>query len=163
MAYDNLPQEEKPKENQPEYNPTDQQKARIKFVYGERQDMADKRNLPYVQFNDRTLKEFIDDSEKRLNAYVPNKESQGKESWQSNFATRQYANKAKALLASTARDIPGMKFKAVNAEDQYDYFGADIIEKLTNHSYNQGNPQEDLFFLAWSNVCKGTVIDYEGF
>lgn len=163
MAYDNLPQEEKPKENQPEYNPTDQQKARIKFVYGERQDMADKRNLPYVQFNDRTLKEFIDDSEKRLNAYVPNKESQGKESWQSNFATRQYANKAKALLASTARDIPGMKFKAVNAEDQYDYFGADIIEKLTNHSYNQGNPQEDLFFLAWSNVGKGTVIDYEGF
>lgn len=144
-----------------EWNPGDKQKARIKFVYDERADMKTKRDQPYVQFNDRTLKEFIDDSEKRLNAYVLDKTSQGKEEWQANFATRAYANKAKALLAATARDIPAMHFKTVNDEDEYDHFAANMAENLVRHSYNQGNPQEELFFLAWSNVGHGTVLSCE--
>src|SRR3990167_1260169 len=143
------------------WNPTDKQKERIKFVYSERSDMLKKRDQTYVQFNDRTLKDFIDDSEKRLNAYVLSKEAQGKEEWQANFATRAYANKAKALLAATSRDIPDMKLKAVNEEDQFDHFAADIAKKLVRHSYYQGNPQEELFFLAWSNVGHGTVISCE--
>ena len=144
-----------------EWNPTDDQKARIKFVYDERATMKTLRDQPYVQFNDRTLKEFIDDSEKRLNAYVLDKASQGKEDWQANFATRAYANKAKALLAATARDIPDMHFKAVNDEDQYDHLAADVSKNLVRHSYAQGNPQEELFFLAWSNVGHGTVLSCE--
>src|SRR3990167_2115027 len=143
------------------WNPTDVQKARIKTVYDRRVDMIDKRNQTYPQFNDRTLKEFIDDSEKRMNAYVLDKASQGKEEWQSNFATRAYANKAKALLAATARDIPDMHFKAVNEEDQYDHFAAEMAKNLLRHSYHQGNPQEDMFFLAWSVVGKGTVLSCE--
>ena len=148
-------------EQKPEYAPSAEQKERIKFVYDERADMIVKRDQPYVQFNDRTLKDFIDDSEKRLNAYVLDKASQGKEEWQANFATRAYANKAKALLAATARDIPGMHFKAVNDKDQFDHFASDIGENLVRHSYYQGNPQEELFFLAWSNVGHGTVLSCE--
>lgn len=151
----------KKEESRPKWNPTDEQKARIKFVYDERADMKKKQDQPYVQFNDRTLKEFIDDSEKRLNAYVLDKASQGKEEWQANFATRAYANKAKALIAATSRDIPDMRFKAVNESDQFDYFAADIGKNLVNHSYNQGNPQEELFFLAWSNIGHGTVLSCE--
>jgi hypothetical protein len=157
-----MPQELE-KKNIPAYSPSAEQAKRIKFVYSERDDMVKTRNQPYVQFNDRTLKEFIDDSEKRLNAYVISKESQGKEDWQANFATRAYANKAKALLAATARDVPEMRFNAVNPEDQFDYFAADIIKNLVFHSYMQGNPREELFFLAWSNVGHGTVLSYEGF
>lgn len=145
----------------PAYAPTEEQKKRLQFVYDERADMIQKRNQTYVQFNDRTLKEFIDDSEKRLNAYVLDKASQGKEDWQANFATRTYANKAKALLAATARDVPDMHFKAVNDADQFDHFAADIGKNLVRHSYNQGNPQEELFFLAWSNVGHGTVLSCE--
>ena len=147
--------------SKPVYEPTAEQKERIKFVYDERHDMIVKRDEPYVQFNDRTLKEFIDDSEKRLNAYVLDKASQGKEEWQANFATRAYANKSKALLAATARDIPDMHFKAVNDQDQFDHFAADIGKNLVRHSYYQGNPQEELFFLAWSNVGHGTVLSCE--
>ena len=132
-------------------------------VYTERDDMLKKRDDSYPQFNDRTLKEFIDDSEKRMNAYVLDKASQGKEDWQANFATRAYANKAKALLAATARDLPEMHFKAVNEQNEYNHFAADIMKNLVRHSYYQGNPQEDLFFLAWSNVGHGTVLSYEGF
>jgi len=145
----------------PDWSPTETQKKRIGDVYSERAEMIEKRNLTYVQFNDRTLQEFIDDSEKRLNAYVLDRASQGKEEWQANFATRAYANKAKALLAATARDIPDMHFKAVNDDDQFDHFAAEIAQNLVRHSYHQGNPQEDLFFLAWSNVGKGTVIECE--
>jgi hypothetical protein len=67
-------------ENQtPRYKPTKDQKKRIEFVYTERADMLEVLNDKYPQFNDRTLKEFIDDSEKRLNAYVQDRASQGKE------------------------------------------------------------------------------------
>lgn len=159
-----MPEELEKEENQaPVYNPSEAQKARIQFVYNERDEMIKLRDEAYVQFNDRTLKEFIDDSEKRLNAYVLDKASQGKEDWQANFATRAYANKAKALLAATARDVPDMHFKAVQEDNQYNHFAADIMKNLTVHSYNQGNPQEELFFLAWSNVGHGTVLSYEGF
>lgn len=150
------------KEKEAEYKPTDAQKERIKFVYDEREEMLKKRQQTYPQFNDRTLQEFIDDSEKRLNAYVLSKEEQGKEDWQSNFATRAYANKAKALLAATARDLPDMRFAAVNDEDQFHHFAADISKNLVRHSYNQGNPQEEMFFLSWSNCGHGTVLSYEG-
>ena len=145
-----------------EYKPTEGQKARIQFVMEQWDDMITKRQQTYPQFNDRTLKEFIDDSEKRLNAYILDRSVQGKEDWQSNFATRAYANKTKALLAATARDIPDMKFDAVTKDQSYDYMASDIIKNLTRHSYQNGNPQLDLFFLGWSLVGHGTVISYEG-
>lgn len=157
-----MPEKIQKEENKKEYNPSRPQRERIKFVYDEYADMLKKRNQRYVQFNDRTLKEFIDDSEKRLNAYVLDKASQGKEDWQANFATRAYANKTKALLAATARDIPEIRFKAVDENDRFDHFAADIMKNLVRHSYYQGNPQEELFFLAWSNVGHGTVLSYEG-
>ncbi len=147
----------------PVYDPSTDEKKRIQEVLNERADMIKKRNQTYVQFNDRTLKEFIDDSEKRLNAYVLDKRSQGKEDWQANFATRAYANKTKALIAAASRDIPDMHFKAVNEADQYNHFAAAVMKNLVSHSYNQGNPQEDLFFLAWSNIGHGTVLSLESF
>lgn len=156
-----------------EYNPvptddwgkvvTDAQKKRIEFVYNEREDMVQQRNRTFPQFNDRTLRQFVDDSDKRMNAYVLSKKAQGKEEWQANFATRQYANKAKALLASAARDVPDMRIKAVRSDDNFDHFAEDVSKNLLRHSYNTGNVQEDLFFLAWSNVSHGTVLSYEGF
>jgi len=142
---------------------TDAQKERISFVYAERSDMVLVRDDSYVQFNDRTLKEFIDDSEKRLNAYVLDRQSQGKEDWQANFSTRAYANKAKALLAATARDVPDMHISAVNDDDQFDHFVEEVTKSLVKHSYAQDNAQEDLFFLGWSNLGHGTVLSYEGF
>lgn len=148
----------------PDWNPSEEQKARIQFVYSERDDMLWQRNQTYVQFNDRTLKEFIDDSEKRLNAYVLDKASQGKEDWQANFATRAYANKSKALLAAAARDLPDMHFRAVSEDQRYDYVAADIMKSLTRYSYyTTTNIQTDLFFLGWSLLGKGTVLSYEGF
>ena len=148
---------------QPSWNPTEEQKRRIKYVMDDYADMDHKRKQSYTQFNDRTLVEFIDDSQKRLNSYVLSREEQGKEPWQSNFATRIPANKTKALLASTARQIPDMRFKATDEDDSFKYFEADVIKNLTRHSYNQSNPVEDLFFLAWSTVGSGTVLSYEGF
>src|SRR3990167_11314577 len=91
-----------------EWSPSDTQTARIKFVYKRYAEMKEIQDAPYPQFNDRTLKEFIDDSEKRMNAYVLDKASQGKEDWQANFSSRAYAKKAKGVLAGHARDIPEM-------------------------------------------------------
>ena len=50
------------KQQAPTYNPSKTQKERLKFFYDERDMMIRLRDDSYVQFNDRTLKEFIDDS-----------------------------------------------------------------------------------------------------
>lgn len=146
----------------PEYNPSEAQLNRIEFVYKDRQVKLDKQSQTYPQFNDRTLKDFVDDSEKRLNAYVLDKSVQGKEEWQANFATRQYANKAKALLAAMARELPAFTFEAVNKDNSFSNIAADIAKNVVRYSYQQGNPQEDMFFLGWSLLGKGTVYSYEG-
>ena len=49
----------------------------------------------------------------------------------------------------------------MNEDDRYDHFAADIIDNLTRHSYHQGDPREEMFFLAWSNVTRGTVLSCE--
>lgn len=145
-----------------DWTPSEEESKRIQFVLAEREEMIRKRNTAYPQFNDRTLVEFIDDSEKRLNAYVLPREMQGKEPWQANFATRAYANKAKALLASVARDVPGMKVAAVDENGSEDMTAGEVMQNLVRHSYNEENPQEKLFFLGWSCLGHGTVLEYEG-
>lgn len=145
------------------YEPSEEQKARIKFVYDEYRDMVDKRNMTYLQFNDRTLIEFIDDNEKRINAYVLPKPLQGKEDWQSNFATRAYANKMKALLAAASRDIPDINIEAIDENNATQQLHSEIAKDLVDYSFSTlGNVQEDIFFLGWSNAGKGTVLSYEG-
>lgn len=154
---------EKKDVDRPAYNPGDEEKARLDKVYNAYARMDQLRRQTWPQFNNRTLRQFIDDSEKRLNAFVRTRAEQGKEEWQSNYATRVYANKAKALLASVARQLPQMKFGAVNEEEKFDHFAAEMTQNLVIHSNNQGNPEEEMFFLAWSCVGKGTVLSYEGY
>jgi hypothetical protein len=149
--------------DRPAYNPTKEQVERRNMVYRAYDEMNQLRRQTWPQFNNRTLRQFIDDSEKRLNAFVRTREEQGKELWQANYATRVYANKAKALLASVARQLPQMNFAAVDFNDKFDHFAAEMAQSLVVHSNNQGNPQEEMFFLAWSCVGKGTVVSYEGY
>ncbi len=149
--------------DRPEYDPTDEQIERSNTVYTAYDQMNQQRQQVWPQFNNRTLRQYIDDSEKRMNAFVRTREEQGKEIWQANYATRVYANKAKALLASVAREIPQMNFQAVDFNEKFDHFAADMARSLVIHSNNQGNIQEEMFFLAWSCVVRGTVLSYEGY
>jgi hypothetical protein len=145
------------------YNPSDKEKESIKSVYDELESMRKLRNQRWKYFNDRSLKDFIDDSQLRLNGFVPTRESQGKESWQSNFFHPVTRNKFKAMLAAVALDIPQTKVVAQNERLGRDANRADIMKHLIKFSYDQDNKEEQIFFEAWETAEKGTVIVYDGY
>jgi hypothetical protein len=149
-------------ENKSMYNPSEKEKKVIQRIYDRFRIMIDERNRPRELFNDRTLIQFIDDSQKRVNSYVPSRESQGKEEWQSNTFYPATRNKLKAILAAVALDIPPVDISAQNEDGDLDFRRAETIKHLVNYSYSQGNPRMDTFFEAWENCEKGTVIVYEG-
>jgi hypothetical protein len=138
-------------------------KEQVKRIYDEFEYMRNLRNQKWKYFNDRTLRDFIDDSQLRLNGYVPDRESQGKESWQSNIFHPVTKNKFKAMLAAVALDIPQTKIVAQDENDQRDQNRAEIMRNLIKYSYNQDNKEEQIFFEAWEAAEKGTVIVYDGY
>ena len=145
------------------YKPTKEHEEIIKRVYDDFSFMRKLRNQKWKYFNDRTLKDFIDDSQLRLNGYVPSRESQGKENWQSNVFHPVTKNKFKAMIASVALDIPQIRIVAQNEKYGRDASRAEIMRNLVKFSYSQDNKEEQIFFEAWESAEKGTVIVYDGY
>jgi len=145
------------------YNPSDKEQELKKRIYNEFEDMRDLRNQRWRYFNDRSLKEFIEDAQLRLNGFVPTKEEQGKETWQSNVFHPVTKNKFKAILASVALDVPQTKIVAQNEKSVRDQKRAYVMKNLVKYSYDQTNKEEEIFFESWEVAEKGTVILYDGY
>jgi len=156
--------EEKLNKEEKIYIPKLEEKKEIDFVYDEVDEMIKVRDQGYPQFNWRTLIQFIDDSEKRVQGFVPTKEEQGKEDWQSNVFNQSTRNKLKALVAGVASTPPELRYKAVSiADGGLDIRRAGVIENLVSYSRNRTNIETDIFWEAWTCVTQGTVIKYDGF
>ncbi len=158
-------QEEIKNKTEPElYLPNKEEKAELDFVYREVDDMVKVRNKTYRQFNDRTLIQFVDDSEKRVQGYVPSREAQGKEDWQSNVFNQSTRNKLKAIVAAVANTPPDLRYKAVSQNDGgLDLRRAEGMENLVKHSQQKGNPETEIFWEGWTCATQGTIIKYDGF
>lgn len=146
------------------WKPSTKEQTLLKFVYDEIDDMMDVRNETYRQFNDRTLIQFIDDSEKRVQGYVPDRESQGKEEWQSNVFNQSTRNKLKAIVASVALKPPKTPIIAENyATGSFDMRRSEYMETLVQHAKAKNNPEVNIFWEAWQCATQGTIIKYVGY
>lgn len=155
--------EEEKKENLV-YNPNEKEREEISYIYKELDEMITARNQTYRQFNGRTLIGFIDDSEKRLQGYVPDRESQDKEDWQSNVFNQSTRNKTKALVAAVATNPPKTPIRARSVLDSsYDIRRGEYMESLVSHARAQSNPEVQIFWEAWEGCGKGTIIKYIGY
>ena len=145
------------------YKPSKKDQETIKFVYSEFAEMQELRQRSYKQFNNRTLVEFIDDSEKRANSYIPDRETQGKANWQANFFHPVTRNKLKAIIATISRNLPNTKITAISDKLGVDIKRAEIISELVRYSRLQSNAEIENFFDVWTTATHGTVIKYEGY
>jgi len=146
------------------YIPNKEDREELDFVYREVDDMIKERNRTRRQFNDRTLVQFIDDSEKRVQGYVPDRESQGKEDWQSNVFNQATRNKLKALVAAVANTPPDLRYRAVSMKDGgMDLMRAEVMENLVKHSRYSSNPETQIFWETWNCATQGTIIKYDGY
>jgi len=143
------------------YEPKGVEKKVLEHVYMDVASMENERNKTWREFNDRRFKDYVDDSEKRSNCYVPS--DNNKEDWQANFFHPITRNKLKAVLAAVALGLPNIEIKAENENNSRDFKRADVIKHLVRFSYSKGNPEEDNFFTGWETLSKGTAIEYEGY
>ena len=151
-------------EKQINYLPSDKIKEKISFAYKEVDLMVDERNIIWRQFNSRTLVQFIDDSEKRVQGYVPDRESQGKEDWESNVFDQVTRNKVKAIVAAVAVQPPRTPVMARSVIDgSQDVRRGEYMEALVTHARAQDNPETQIFWEAWHGCTVGTVIKYNGY
>jgi len=146
------------------YEPNETKKSELTFVYGELDLMIEERNKTWRQFNDRTLVDFIDDSEKRVQGYVPDRESQGKEEWESNVFNQTTRNKLKAIVAAVAVNPPRTPIMARHIWDgSLDVQRGEYMEALVNHARAWDNAETQIFWEAWQACVQGTVIKYNGY
>lgn len=145
------------------YDPSVKDKTNIGFIYDEFTDMRDVTTKPYRYFNDRTHKQFIDDSERRFNSYVPSRASQGKEKWQSNFFHPTTRNKTMAILAAVALEVPKTRITARNEKNEMNMKVGSIVADLVKGSYDNENKEEKVFFEALECAVKGTVVTAEAY
>lgn len=154
------------KEERNDYNPSDKDEKTIKRVVKDFEEMKKERDATYPQFNDITLKQYIDAGEKRLNAYTPSRDSYepAKREWQANIATQIIRNKQKALVSGITATPPDLEVKAISSKDEkLSVDRAYILKNLIKDSYLGGNPEIDNFFSAWEGTGKGTVFEYCGY
>ena len=157
-------QEDIAKVNSKIYIPTKKERKELDEIYKEVDEMIKQRDKSWRQFNDRTLIQFIDDSEKRVQGYVPTREEQGKEEWQSNVFNQATRNKLKALVSAVASTPPSLRYKAVSLNDGgLDLRRAEVMKNLVKHSRNKTNAETEIFWEAWTCATQGTVIKYDGY
>lgn len=157
---------EENKKPKAKYNPTDIQKKAAKRVYDSFDVMVTVRNNTYSEFNSRTLKTFVDDGDKRLDAYVPDRKSYNppKEDWQSNLSAPTIRDKQVKMLASFSMQVPDMDTKVFGDDMNIDINRAETAKWLIKGSYLQEqNIVIQNFWEAWECASHGTTIVYEGY
>jgi len=135
----------------------------INRVYDNFKDAETLRNQRWRYFNDRTLVEFINDSELRYNGFVPTREEQGKETWQANVFLPTTRNKNDAILAGIALEVPRNKIVARNENNDISNSAAYIVKNLVEDSFNKENQVVNNFLQAHECSIKGTVIVHDGY
>lgn len=144
------------------YAPSGEDAAAILRIYRHYDTMLDLRNRKWKLLNDRTLKTFWDDSQKRVNAYVLDRATLGKEDWQANVFSPITRNKLKATLAAVAKAPPPIRMRAMNHSGMLSVKRADVMGDLVRSSFSIGqDAEETAFFDAWQCAVDGTVVTYE--
>ena len=148
-----------------EYKPSVKEQEEISFVYNRYRWMDQEvMGKSYPEFNYRTLKQFLDDSQKRANGTVPTRAEQDKEEWQANVFTGTTRNKTRAYCGSVTKQPPQTRIVATNDENKISVDRADVMRSLVQHSYLYcENPELNIFNDGWDCAVNGTVIKYDGY
>jgi len=146
------------------YKPTEKNRIILDELNAEITIFVNQRNKTYPEFNHRTLLQFLDDNDKRLNTYILSREDQDKEPWQSNVAMPTIRNKLKKMIAGFSLRIPEMIMKAFGGDGNLNIDRAYVADNLIKSSYIQNsNPIMENFWEIWEAASKGTVFKYEGY
>lgn len=144
------------------YDPPEKDRKTINRVYDRLQKMQYQRERKYSYFNDRSLLQYIDDSTKRWNGYIPPRDDLTMD-WQAKVFDNFTRNVVIQYLAKVAMQRPKSRFIATNNNGFEDTKRAHVLDKLFQYSKRKEDGEYKFLQAALECATKGTVILYEGF
>jgi hypothetical protein len=120
------------------------------------------RNRTYMYFNDVTLTQYIDNSVKRFNGYIPPRGDLMSD-WQAHVFNNFTRNMVVSFLSKVALQPPKAKVEATNDNGYGDRKGAYILEKFVTFADREEGYEWRFFNASLELSVKGTVIGYEGY
>lgn len=124
--------------------------------------MYEYQKQAWREFNERTLKDYEDDNQKRINNYI---EPRGDDldSWQTRGFEGITREKMFAFVSKVAMSRPQYKFKATRNDGYIDRIVTDVIEDFHTYTWRMEDPTSvEFFYDAWSAAGSGTCIVWEG-
>lgn len=116
----------------------------------------------WAEFNDRSLKDYIDDNQKRINNYVAPR-TDSIDDWQTRGFEGITREKMFAFVSKVAMNRPKYKFKATDKKGFIDGIISEVVKDVYDYTWNYEDPTSvQFFFDAWAAAGSGTVIRWEG-
>jgi hypothetical protein len=139
------------------YKPSvEQQQKLVEFADLFEGDRQSRDNDVKRYFNERSLENYLDDCQKRVNGYVEPRRNV--EDWQVRYRNLLTRNKMLAVLSRFATIRMKMKFKDKN--NSGDYKKLKIFNALYDHYEDLDNGDMKQFELMWTAWQDGTVVDW---
>jgi len=156
-----LGKEEEIKEQMKHPNSPEEQ-VEILSIMRKVDDMYQIQTNTWHEFNDRTLKEYVDDNQRRINNYVAPR-SEDIDDWQTRGFEGITREKMFAFVSKVAMNRPQYKFKATDKKGFIDGIVSEAVKDIYDYTWNYEDPTGiQFFFDAWAAAGSGTVIRWEG-
>lgn len=141
---------------------TPEEQLEIAWITQNVNDMSGLQNRVWREFNERTLKQYIDDNQKRANNYVEPR-SDSLDDWQTRGFEGITREKMFAFVSKVAMNRPKYKFKATKKDGFIDLIASEVSKDFYDYSWMTEDPTGvEFFFDAWEAAGSGTVIRWEG-
>ena len=141
---------------------TQEEQAIVEDITARVNEMALLQTQGWREFNERTLFQYTDDNEKRINNYVAPRD-EDLDDWQTKGFEGITREKMFAFVSAVAMKRPEYKFEATKKDGEMDRVVADVVSGFHEYSWQKEDPTGVGFFLtAWDTAGHGTNISYEG-
>lgn len=141
------------------YKASQEEQDRLRLIYNRMYDCIELRNQPFSYFDNQSLEEYINESVKRWNSYIPPRDATD---WRTSVFMPDTRNKLLAILSFVAAQRQRAEFVA---RDKYHPVNKSMSAVLqVMYDYSMDAEQGDMKFInaTLENLIKGTVVVWEG-
>lgn len=140
------------------YKASQEELEHITDVYNKMEDCIELRQKPFNYFDNQSLEEYINESVKRWNSYLP---PRNEKDWRTSVFMPDTRNKLLAILSFVATQRQRAEFTARDKYHPTNKSMSGVLKAL--YDYSMDAEQGDMKFVnaTLENLIKGTVIVHE--
>lgn len=147
-------------EIQTQYKPKKQEQDRLTEIYNDMRDTWEIRHRGFNYFDDADLNEYINESVKRWNSYLP---PRGAEDWRTAVFMPETRNKIIAIASFIASQRMRVELTARSKNSKSDKKLASLLKSLYDYSMDSDNGDQKFLLTTMEALIKGTAIIFEGY